>query len=111
MDKTLIFEVILNILENAIKYSYNDEIITVRSRETDNTILLSFEDHGPGITQEEQLNVFKKFHRGKNHSFDSKGSGLGLYLVKYFVELHGGTIDVSSVMGQGTEFTIKLKNE
>ena len=111
LDKTLIFEVILNVLENAIKYSYNQGKISIQSSEVDDNVLIVVEDNGPGISKEEQQNVFNRFHRGKEHSFHSKGSGLGLYLVKYFVELHHGQVSIESVLGQGTSVIIILPLE
>ena len=64
-----------------------------------------------GIPQEDAELIFDKFYRVKNDaSHKIKGSGLGLYLVKYFVELHGGSISVDSEVGLGTTFNIKLKN-
>ena len=67
------------------------------------------EDEGPGILEEELPHVFSKFFRSKNaKSSPIKGSGLGLYLARYFTELHGGEIFVESTYGQGTTFTIKL---
>ena len=63
-------------------------------------------------SKEDLENIFEKFYRVKDdESHKIKGSGLGLYLVKYFIELHQGDIEVESTLGVGTKFIIKLKNE
>lgn len=96
VDQILIREVVLNLIENAIKYTPEDGSIKVSSREVDDRVLVMVEDTGPGISAEEQLRVFEKFYRGEHGKSQSKGSGLGLYLVKYFVELHDGKIFIES---------------
>ena len=74
-------------------------------------VYIEVADNGVGITEEDLTHVFDKFYRVKNDASHSiKGTGLGLYLVKYFVELHGGSIGVRSTPGKGTIFQIKLKN-
>lgn len=94
-DPTLIQEVILNLMENAIKYTPEGGRVTVTSREKDDNVEVVVEDTGPGIAPEEQKEIWGKFIRGKSQS-DTRGSGLGLYLVKYFVELHGGRVFLES---------------
>jgi signal transduction histidine kinase len=74
--------------------------------------ILKSRDNGVGIGEEELENIFEKFYRVKNDdSHKIKGSGLGLYLVKYFIELHQGSNSVESTKGEGTKFTIKLVNK
>jgi signal transduction histidine kinase len=109
VDPDLIKQVFSNLLENAIKYSSEGGAVAVRSREADGFVTVEFIDNGPGIPQDEQANVFMKFFRSKNvKSSPVKGSGLGLYLARYFVELHNGTIFVTSTPGKGSTFTVKL---
>jgi two-component system phosphate regulon sensor histidine kinase PhoR len=111
-DVTLITEVILNIIENAIKYTpENGGQILVQTIETDTEVLVSITDTGEGISTEDQVHIWKKFVRGKNQELKTKGSGLGLYLVKYFIELHGGKITLKSELGKGTTFDISLPIE
>lgn len=107
-DVTLMTEVILNLVENAIKYSPNDGQIFVRTSESDSDVLIEITDTGEGISDEDQEHIWKKFTRGKNQDLKTKGSGLGLYLVKYFVELHQGKISFKSQLGKGTSFYIQL---
>ncbi len=111
-DLNLMKRVISNLIENAIKYSGENSIVNVKTWDDEKWVYIEIKDNGVGIPPEDIEHIFDKFYRVKNDASHSiKGTGLGLYLVKYFVELHGGTIGVSSEMGQGTQFTIKLKNE
>ncbi len=112
MDITLIKRVLSNLTENAIKYSGENSTVTIKSSDDEEWVYIEIADNGVGIPEEDLQNIFEKFYRVKNDaSHKIKGSGLGLYLVKYFVELHGGTIEASSVVGEGTTFLIKLKNQ
>ena len=112
MDLTLIKRVLSNIIENAIKYSNNNTNVVVKSWDDDSWVYVDVKDTGPGIPDSDIEYIFEKFYRVKNDASHSiKGTGLGLYLVKYFVELHGGEISVESVVNNGTTFLVKLKNE
>ncbi len=110
-DVTLMTEVMLNLIENAIKYTPINGQISIHTTETDTEVLVSVSDNGEGIDPEDQIHIWKKFVRGKNQDLKSKGSGLGLYLVKYFIELHGGTITLKSEIGKGTTFDVSLPIE
>jgi signal transduction histidine kinase len=112
IDVTLITRVISNLVENAIKYSPMNATVKVKTWDDENWVYTEISDNGPGIPADELENIFEKFYRIKNDANHSiKGTGLGLYLVKYFVELHGGTIEVQSVTGEGTRFIVKLVNQ
>ena len=110
-DVTLMTEVILNLVENAIKYTAINGQVNIHTTETDLDILVEVHDTGEGISTEDLEHVWKKFSRGKNQDLKTKGSGLGLYLAKYFIELHGGKISVKSELGKGTVFYIRLPIE
>lgn len=111
IDVELINRVVANLVENALKYAGPGKEITVKTWDDANWVYVLFKDNGKGIAPEDQENIFQKFYRVKDDaSYSVKGSGLGLYLVKYFIELHGGTITVKSELGIGTEFLVKLKN-
>ncbi len=111
-DPNLMNRVLSNLIENAIKYSGEGSKVLVTTHDDEKWVYLTIKDNGVGIPPTDIENIFEKFYRVKNDASHSiKGTGLGLYLVKYFVELHGGTISVTSEMGQGTQFQIKLKNE
>lgn len=107
-DVTLMTEVFLNLVENAIKYTPANGQVSIRTKETDTEILIEIQDTGEGIASEDQLHIWKKFVRGKNQDQKTKGTGLGLYLVKYFIELHGGNITLKSDVGVGTTFYVRL---
>ncbi len=110
-DLELIKRVISNLVENAIKYSGEGSTIEIKTWDDEKWVTIEIKDNGVGIPGEDIDHIFEKFYRVKNDASHSiKGSGLGLYLVKYFVELHGGQITASSHVGQGTTFTVKLIN-
>ena len=113
VDTTLIQEVIHNLVENAIKYTPEGGRVTIVSQERDDNVMVSVEDTGPGIDPEDQKEIWMKFTRGRHQDVNVKGTGLGLYLVKYFIELHGGRVFLESTLGVGTKigFTIPLLDE
>ncbi len=111
-DINLMNRVLSNLIENAIKYSGENTTVGIKTWDDDKWVYIEIQDNGVGIPGSDIENIFEKFYRVKNDASHSiKGTGLGLYLVKYFVELHGGLISVESELGQGTKFQIKLKNE
>jgi signal transduction histidine kinase len=111
VDATLILEVLINILENAIKYTPPEGTVWIETHEVDRDIMIRVRDNGEGIRPEELEDVFGKFVRGKNQDLKTKGSGLGLYLVKYFIELHGGRVGLTSEFGNGTTIDLYLPTE
>lgn len=109
VDPELMKQVFSNLLENAIKYSPDESTVWVRSREEDDKLIVEFQDQGMGIPQEDLPNIFMKFFRTHNAKTTTiKGSGLGLYLAQYFVELHKGKISVDSTQSKGSKFTVEL---
>lgn len=112
MDVDLMRQVFSNLVENAIKYSPENTSILITTEEAEGRILIQVSDQGQGIPEDELPHVFTKFYRSKNaKSSTIKGSGLGLYLAKYFVELHRGSISVDSQTGEGSTFTVELPTE
>lgn len=115
IDTPLIMKVISNLLDNAIKYSPENTHIKVISKESSNIkdhIEIEITDTGYGIETKDLEHLFGKFYRPKNDiSMITKGTGLGLYLSKYFVELHNGKLKVESQVGKGSTFTITLPME
>lgn len=110
INKSYLESIFLNLLTNAIKYrSENKQLrINISSKIEDDNLVLTFKDNGIGIDLDRNKDkIFGLYQRFHNHP-DSKG--LGLYLVKSQVEAMGGTINVSSVVGKGTTFTITFKN-
>ncbi len=109
LDPDLIKQVFSNLIENAIKYSPDETKILVSTEEKNGFIVIQIADQGHGIPPEDLPNLFMKFYRSQQaKSSPIKGSGLGLYLAKYFIELHNGRIFVESTYGQGSTFTIEL---
>ncbi|MBC7742993.1 MAG: CHASE2 domain-containing protein [Bdellovibrionaceae bacterium] len=111
LDVTLMTEVFLNIIENAIKYTPDEGFVKIKSFESETEVFVEIADSGEGIQPEDQDQVWKKFVRGKSQDHKTKGTGLGLYLVKYFIELHGGRISLQSELGKGTTFFVRLPLE
>lgn len=108
-DEDLMLQVLTNLLDNAIKYSPSHSEIIVRSQEDDGFVRVEVEDFGPGIPKDQLPLMFRKFNRYLRPAQEQvKGTGLGLYLSKYFIELHGGSIRVKSVEGKGTTFSFTL---
>ncbi|MGL5753236.1 MAG: ATP-binding protein, partial [Paraclostridium sp.] len=111
IDTDKIERVILNLLSNAIKFSEQGSDIKVIMIESDEYINISVEDNGVGIHKDKLNYIFNKFAQiDKTLSRNTEGSGVGLSLVKRFVELHNGKIEVNSQEGKGSKFTVKLNN-
>jgi signal transduction histidine kinase len=112
IDTVLMNRVISNLIENAIKYAGRGKTVEVKTHDDAEWVYIEIKDNGTGIGPDDLAHIFDKFYRVKNDSTHAiKGSGLGLYLVKYFIELHNGVITATSQLGEGTSFIIKLKNE
>jgi signal transduction histidine kinase len=102
--------IVINLYENALKYSPKGTSITIRLRDLGNSCLLSVEDEGEGISNDFKSKVFKRFYRIENEETRSvKGTGLGLYIVKSLVILHHATIVVEDNKPNGTRFKIDFK--
>jgi PAS domain S-box-containing protein len=108
VDREMWEKIIFNLLSNAFKFTFHGWI-TVRLRWLDDRVELAVADTGIGIPSEELPHLFERFHRvrgAEGRSFE--GSGIGLSLVQELVQLHAGTIDVTSVLGQGSCFTVSI---
>ncbi|MBW7935966.1 MAG: HAMP domain-containing histidine kinase [Flavobacteriales bacterium] len=109
-DKDHLTNVIFNLIDNALKYSSTKPIITIRTFNKNQSLIIEIEDNGIGIPKEYQKMIFEKFYRvptGNIHNI--KGFGLGLSYVKKIVRMHGGRIELSSSLGIGTIFRIILQ--
>jgi signal transduction histidine kinase len=109
-DEVLITQAILNLLDNAVKFSPARSKVFVKVSESETDIVLQVSDEGPGISGEEKKLVFEKFVRGGGQKNES-GFGLGLSFVKQVVEGHGGTISVEDAEGGGARFIIILPKQ
>ncbi|MFL9457136.1 PAS domain S-box protein [Tolypothrix bouteillei VB521301_2] len=115
VDREMWEKIVLNLLSNAFKFTFEGEIVVSlqweerRMLQTSSHVILEVRDTGTGIPAEELPHIFQRFHRVKGAAGRSyEGSGIGLSLVQELVKLHGGSIWVSSVVGQGTCFTISI---
>ena len=111
-DRLGLTSVALNLLENAIKYSSNEPKIHVLLNQEDDRILLSIADNGIGISDKEKKKIFEKFYRvGNEDTRQTKGTGLGLYIVNQIIKAHHGQIRVLDNQPKGTIFRIILPIE
>jgi signal transduction histidine kinase len=108
-DANAISQAILNLLNNAVKYSDRTKHITVSARPKEGGVAVEVADQGIGIPLSEQKRIFEKFYRvGTGLVHETKGSGLGLALVKHIVEAHRGHVSVESAPGKGSRFILWL---
>ena len=108
---TIGFEsILINLLENAAKYSPKNSTIHIQLSDNNNHVLLLIKDEGIGIEKSKREKVFSKFYREENEmTRKSKGTGLGLYITKYLVEQHNGQIQLEDNLPQGLIVSIQLK--
>jgi len=106
-DEEAVAEAVLNLLDNAIKYSENEKVIAVRSFVRDSAVVIEIEDHGIGVNAEHSKYIFEKFYRVSDSLVhNTKGSGLGLTLVKHIMEAHQGRVALASTPGKGSCFSL-----
>jgi signal transduction histidine kinase len=109
VDREAIARSLLNLVNNAVKYSANEKYLGVHLYHRDGRVNLEVVDHGIGIAPKEQPKIFEKFYRvGDPLVHNTKGSGLGLALVRHIVRAHGGEVRVESAPGRGSKFIITL---
>ncbi|MFC2160102.1 sensor histidine kinase [Acidobacteriota bacterium] len=109
MDSESISRALLNLLDNAVKYSGQSRNISLRAKMDHKHIKWEVQDRGIGVAEEDKEKIFEKFYRSK-HILESstKGSGIGLTLVKFIAQAHGGTVDFISTPDKGTSFFLKI---
>ncbi|MCJ7486134.1 MAG: ATP-binding protein [Candidatus Aminicenantes bacterium] len=108
-DKDALGRAVLNLLDNAVKYSGGNPRVTLRVWPGEDAVNIQVEDHGIGIGKPEQKKIFEKFYRSESALQSSvKGSGIGLPLVEHAVREHGGNVLLESEPGKGTRVTIRL---
>lgn len=111
-DKDRIAQILVNLLSNAVNYTPEGGMVSVKVREKKNRIVFSVKDTGIGIPQSSIDRLFERFYRVDTaRARNEGGTGLGLAIVKHLVDLHGGTITVDSVENEYTEFTVDLPAE
>jgi two-component system sensor histidine kinase KdpD len=107
-DFDLVQQVLKQLLDNALKYSPPGSPLTISARRDDGRVVVSVADRGSGIDEREQMLIFDKFFRAREHRFRVPGTGMGLAIAKGIVEAHGGKIWVTSEPGQGSMFSFAL---
>ncbi len=108
-DPVLMEQAIVNLVENAVKYSPENSQVDIVARRTAKDIQIDVKDAGPGIAKEHLPKIFNRFYRvDRGRSRQEGGTGLGLAIVKHIIQYHNGRITVSSVKGKGTIFHIRL---
>jgi signal transduction histidine kinase len=109
-DKKLLKNVIINLITNAIKFSDENSEITVTADNDDAKSIIRIQDHGIGIGEDDLEHLFSSFFRGAN-AVNIQGTGLGLHIVKRYLDLIGGEVTVTSQLGQGTIVTIIIPHQ
>jgi signal transduction histidine kinase len=106
LDVSAVEQAVLNLVDNAFKYSGDARHVAMRLRCDDYAAVVEVQDRGPGIAADEQARIFERFHRGRHG--DRGGYGLGLYLVRHIMDAHGGRVEVESEPGQGSVFRLRF---
>jgi signal transduction histidine kinase len=107
IDPSLFSYILINLLSNALKYSPPNAKVALILRWEPKNLILEIADKGIGIPEKDQRKIFHLFHRGDNVGL-AKGMGVGMFMVKYCVDLHHGSIAFKSTLGHGTTFQVKL---
>jgi signal transduction histidine kinase len=108
-DRDALVTVALNLLDNAFKYSENERQITVRLYSDDSDVCFEVEDNGIGLSPRAVRRIFERFYQVDSRlSRSAGGCGLGLSIVKFIVDAHGGSVGVTSRPGEGSVFRVKL---
>jgi two-component system phosphate regulon sensor histidine kinase PhoR len=104
-DPTALSQAVINLLDNAAKYSGQSRQIAVRLDVRDGDLVVEVEDHGFGIPSSELDRIFERFYRIPNGS-GKGGYGLGLFMVRHIMDAHGGSVEVDSEPGRGSRFRL-----
>lgn len=111
-DPDLIHQVVYNLIENAVKFANEEGYIEIKYHDDGNRTLVAIRNSGAGIATQDLPNVFERFYKtDRSRSQDKSGVGLGLYIVKTVIHLHGGEIHVSSKEGEYTEFAFTIPSQ
>jgi two-component system phosphate regulon sensor histidine kinase PhoR len=109
-DKERLQQVMINLIDNAIKYTNPGGSVKISTAQQNNIVTINVSDTGVGIPKESLPRIFERFYRvDKERSRDAGGTGLGLAIVKHIVEAHGGKVTVQSIVGKGSTFSFQLK--
>lgn len=109
VDRDKLERVVANLVSNALKFSAPGSAVRLTLQDGGNVVSIGVQDEGPGIAPEEQERIFARFARGSDGAGRrTRGAGIGLSVVREFVELHGGSVHVESVLGKGSTFVVRL---
>ena len=108
-DQTLLMRLLLNLLDNAVKYTENGGKIDFTLHKEKGSVVCSVKDTGCGIAPEELPKIWRRFYQAESSHRNSSGAGLGLSMVQWIANLHGGTITAESTPGKGSTFTFTLQ--
>ena len=109
-DQSLMTQLLINLIGNSIKYGVQGGKVTVRAFHLEEACTFTISDNGIGIKEDELEHIFERFYRA-DKARDRSGSGLGLSIVKWIVELHNGKIFVRSEYGKGTQITVSIPSK
>jgi signal transduction histidine kinase len=110
-DKDAVKQILVNLLDNAVKYSRNaeDKTITIRTKGDSQFVLIEVEDHGPGVPHRQRKKIFEEFYRvGSEATRETTGTGLGLALVRKFAQAHNGFVEILTAKPAGAIFRVGL---
>ena len=110
-DRTRVKQILLNLLSNAIKYNREHGMVTVQCTQTAGHVYVCINDNGEGLSSEQLTQLFKPFNRLGQESGSKEGTGIGLVVTKQLIEQMGGSINVKSTVGVGSEFCVKLPSK
>ena len=109
-DEFKIYQVIYNLIANAINYTGEDKKVTIKQIVNDDTVRIEVVDTGKGISEDEIENVWERYYKiDKTHKRAIIGTGLGLSIVKNILDLHGAKYGVDSTLGKGSSFWFEMK--
>lgn len=107
-DETLLRQLLLILIENAVKYGHIGGHIWITMRKTKHEVFIAVEDDGIGVSQNDIKFIFDRFYRAQSAEYHAVGSGIGLAVAAWIVEAHGGKITVASIEGKGSTFNVQL---
>jgi signal transduction histidine kinase len=107
-DRDRLRQVLVNLIDNAVKYSPPGDRVRVEAQQTDGRVVIEVRDRGPGISPEHQRLIFEKFGRANVAEHAKPGTGLGLFIARSIAEAHGGALEVRSAPGRGATFRLSL---
>jgi signal transduction histidine kinase len=107
-DRDRLQQVLVNLIDNAVKYSPPGDRVRVEAEQTDGRVVIEVRDRGPGISPEHQRLIFEKFGRANVAEHAKPGTGLGLFIARSIAEAHGGALEVRSAPGRGATFRLSL---